>query len=77
MTVMLTASTDALEEVKETVIGCSLVDYHEWCWTKADRVKDYDMVLIQGSDYFVSEAQKWFDSQKFTLCSGGLSQSNS
>ena len=63
-TVMPTASTEVLEEIKETVIGRSLVDYQEWCRTKADRVKDYDLVLIQGSDYFVSEAQKWFDSQK-------------
>ena len=64
MTVMPTASTDVLEEVKEMVIGHSLVDYQEWFWTKADRVKDFALVLIQGSDYFVSEAQKWFASRK-------------
>ena len=63
-TVMPTASTEVLEEVQETVIGCSLVDYQEWFWTKADRVKDYDLVLIQGSDYFVSEVQEWFASRK-------------
>ena len=72
-TVMPTASTDVVEEVRETVIGCSLVDYQEWCRTKADRVKDYDLVLIKGSDYFVSEAQKWFDSRKSLTLFGVVS----
>ena len=64
------ASTEVFEEIKETVIGHSLVDYQEWCQTKADRVKDYDLVLIQGSEYFVSEAQKWFDSWKLLTVFG-------
>ena len=59
-TVMPTASAEVLDEVRETVIGRSLMDYREWDQTKADRIKDYDLVLIQGSDYFVNEVQEWF-----------------
>ena len=61
---MPTASAEVLEEVQETVIGRSLVDYWEWRQTKADRIKDYDLVLIQGSDYFVHEVQEWFGDRR-------------
>lgn len=67
---MPAASTEVLEEVKEMVVGCSLVDYQEWCRTKTDKVKDYDLVLIQGSDYFVDDLQRWFGGQKLLTVFG-------
>ena len=70
-TVMPTASTEVLEEVKATVIGDSLVDYQEW--EKAEKVKHYDLVLIQGTDYFVSEVRNWCDSWRSMTVFGVVS----
>ena len=61
VTVMPTASANVLDEVRATRVGKSLVDYDVWSRTRRDLMKEYDLVLIQGSDYFVNEVQEWFD----------------
>ena len=61
VTEMPTASNRVLEEVKAMAVGQLLVDYNEWSKTKVEFMKNYDLVLIQGSDYFVNKVQKWFD----------------
>ena len=61
VTVMPTALISVLGEVKATAVGQSLVDYDKWSRTKEELMKNYDLVLIQGLDYFVNEVQKWFD----------------
>ena len=61
VTVMPTASTSMIQEVKATAVGQSLVDYDKWSRAKGELMKKYNLVLIQGSDYFVNEVQEWFD----------------
>ena len=69
--VMSTASTSVLEQVKAMVVGQSLVDYDKWSRTRGELMKNYDLVLIQGPDYFVNEVQEWFDTCE-SLCLFGM-----
>ena len=69
--VMSTAYTSVLEEVKATAVGQSLVDYDKWSRTKVELMKNYDLVLIQGLDYFVNKVQEWFDKCE-SLCLFGV-----
>ena len=59
-TVMPTASPGVIAEVKATAVGQSVVDYGIWKGAKEELMKSYDLVLVQGSDYFVNEVQEWF-----------------
>ena len=70
VTVMPTATAKVIEELRATAVGQSIVNYSEWAKAKGELMKEYDLVLVQGSDYFVDEVQKWFDKCDSVLVCG-------
>ena len=57
-TVLPTVTQQVLKEVKETVMGSLLMEYGEWESSLDLQLESHDVVLVQGSDYFVSEMRR-------------------
>ena len=60
-TVLPSASQRVVQEVKETVVGSSLMEFDAWKAGMNGQPLLYDVVFIQGSDYFVSEMRGKLD----------------
>ena len=67
-TILNSATHQEVQEIKETVVGSSLMEFEEWVTGLTDQRMAHGVVFIQGSDYFVDlmweKLERW---KEFTV----------
>ena len=69
-TVLPSASQRVVREIKETVVGNSLMEFNDWMVSLNSQVMVHDVVFVQGSDYFVNEIRSKLDQREEQLFVG-------